>query len=550
MITRNPRKIVPSERGVKLIHNPVLNKGTAFTAQERKILGLRGLLPPRITSPELQVERIMVNLRSKSDDLERYLYLTALQDRNETLFYKTVITHLAEIMPLIYTPTVGQACQLYGHIYRRSRGLYITSEDQGQIEEIMLNWPHRDARVIVVTDGERILGLGDLGADGMGIPIGKLSLYTACAGIPPTQCLPITIDVGTNNESLLKDPLYLGLGQNRIRGQVYDELMDEFFQAADKVFPRALIQLEDFATKNAFGLLRKYRDSFCLFNDDIQGTGSVALAGLLSALRISRQKLADQKILFLGAGEAGVGIADTIVAAMVDSGISPPEAREKCWFVDSHGLVCDERTGLKTHKLAYAHPHELVATFMEAVRIIKPTAIVGVSGQPYQFTEEVIREMTRLNDHPIIFALSNPTSKSECSAEEAYCWSEGKAIFASGSPFESVTIKGKTLHPGQGNNVYIFPGIGLGVLYSRARRVSERMFLEAARIVSESVTGEELARGQIYPSIESIRDVSCRIAAAVTRVAVNERLSDKVLPENLEEDIQSYMYSPEYPEYL
>jgi malate dehydrogenase (oxaloacetate-decarboxylating)(NADP+) len=550
MITRNPRKIVPSERGVKLIHNPVLNKGTAFTAQERKILGLRGLLPPRITSPELQVERIMVNLRSKSDDLERYLYLTALQDRNETLFYKTVITHLAEIMPLIYTPTVGQACQLYGHIYRRSRGLYITSEDQGQIEEIMLNWPHRDARVIVVTDGERILGLGDLGADGMGIPIGKLSLYTACAGIPPTQCLPITIDVGTNNESLLKDPLYLGLGQNRIRGQVYDELMDEFFQAADKVFPRALIQLEDFATKNAFGLLRKYRDSFCLFNDDIQGTGSVALAGLLSALRISRQKLADQKILFLGAGEAGVGIADTIVAAMVDSGISPPEAREKCWFVDSHGLVCDERTGLKTHKLAYAHPHELVATFMEAVRIIKPTAIVGVSGQPYQFTEEVIREMTRLNDHPIIFALSNPTSKSECSAEEAYRWSEGKAIFASGSPFESVTIKGKTLHPGQGNNVYIFPGIGLGVLYSRARRVSERMFLEAARIVSESVTGEELARGQIYPSIESIRDVSCRIAAAVTRVAVNERLSDKVLPENLEEDIRSYMYRPEYPEYL
>lgn len=550
MLIRNPRKIVPSERGVKLIHNPVLNKGTAFTAEERKILGLRGLLPPRITSPELQVVRIMANLRSKSDDLERYLYLTALQDRNETLFYKTVTTHLAEIMPLIYTPTVGQACQLYGHIYRRSRGLYITCEDQGQIEDIMLNWPHRDARVIVVTDGERILGLGDLGADGMGIPIGKLSLYSACAGIPPTQCLPITIDVGTNNESLLNDPLYLGLGQKRIRGQAYDEFMDEFFQAAHKVFPRALIQLEDFATKNAFGLLRKYQDSFCLFNDDIQGTGSVALAGLLSALRVSRQKLADQKILFLGAGEAGVGIADTIVAAMVDSGISPPAAREKCWFVDTHGLVCDERTDLKTHKLAYAHHHELVATFVEAVRILKPTAIVGVSGQPHQFTEEVIREMSRLNDHPIIFALSNPTSKSECSAEEAYRWSEGKAIFASGSPFEPVTMKGKTLYPGQGNNLYIFPGIGLGVLYSRASRVSGRMFLEAARIVSESVTGEELTRGQIFPSIESIRDVSCRIAAAVTRVAVNERLSDKVLPENLEEDIRSYMYQPEYPEYL
>ncbi|MBK8504588.1 MAG: NAD-dependent malic enzyme [Saprospiraceae bacterium] len=546
----NRKKIVPSERGVKLIHNPVLNKGTAFTDQERKILGLRGLLPPRVASQELQVKRVLSNLRSKSDDLERYLYLTALQDRNENLFYKAVMENLAEIMPIIYTPTVGQACQSYGHIYRRSRGLYITSEDRGSVEEVLLNWPHRNAKVIVVTDGERILGLGDLGTDGMGIPIGKLSLYTACAGIPPTQCLPVTIDVGTNNESLLRDPLYLGLQQNRIEGQAYDELLDEFFAAVKKVFPHALIQLEDFATKNAFGLLNTYRDRACLFNDDIQGTGSVALAGLLSALRITGKRLEDQKIIFLGAGEAGVGIADSIVDAMIDLGLDPGEARKKCWLVDSEGLVCDQRANLKKHKLPYAHSHEIVSTLLDTIKAIKPTAIIGVSGQPKQFTREIVEEMVKYNVHPIVFALSNPTSKSECTAEEAYQWSNGKAIFASGSPFNPVTLNGKTLVPGQGNNVYIFPGIGLGILYSRATRVTDRMFLEAAKVVAQNVSQEELDRGQIYPSIETIRQVSVRIAAVVTRVAIEENLSDKVIPENLIEDIRSYMYTPDYPEYL
>ncbi|MCB0684935.1 MAG: NAD-dependent malic enzyme [Saprospiraceae bacterium] len=544
-----PKKIVPSERGVKLIHNPVLNKGTAFTADERKILGLRGLLPPRVTTQELQVKRVMANLRSKSDDLERYLYLTALQDRNENLFYKAVTTHLAEIMPLIYTPTVGQACQLFGHIYRRSRGLYISVEDKGAVEEVLLNWPHRNARVIVVTDGERILGLGDLGTDGMGIPIGKLSLYTACAGIHPTQCLPITIDVGTNNERLLEDPLYLGLQQNRLRGEAYKELLEEFFTAANKVFPQALIQLEDFATRNAFGLLGEYRDKTCMFNDDIQGTGSVALAGLLSALRISGQRLEDQKLVFLGAGEAGVGIADSIVDAIVDLGISPEKARSQCWFVDSQGLVCKERKDLKAHKLPYAHHHAPLATLLDTVKTIQPTALIGVSGQPKQFTEEIIKEMSKHNEHPIIFALSNPTSKSECTAEEAYRWSQGQAIFASGSPFDPVEFNGKTFYPGQGNNVYIFPGIGLGVLYSHSRRITDRMFLEAARVVSQSLTQAELERGQIYPSIENIREVSARIAAAVTKVAIEEGHSDKVLSDNLLEEIRAYMYDPQYPEY-
>lgn len=541
--------IVPPERGVKLIHNPVYNKGTAFTKTERKTFALRGLLPPRIVSQALQVKRVMSNIRAKSNDLERYLYLTALQDRNENLFYSATIANLAEIMPLIYTPTVGQACQSYGHIYRRPRGFYITKNDKGSIEEILMNWPHQDAAVIVVTDGERILGLGDLGTDGMGIPIGKLSLYSACAGIPPTLCLPITIDVGTNNEARLKDPLYLGLQQKRLRGQAYMDLMDEFFTAVKKVFPHALIQLEDFATKNAFNLLKKYKDSVCLFNDDIQGTGSIALAGLFSAIKISKQSLIDQKILFLGAGEAGVGIANTIASAMSGLGLTKEEARKKCWFVDSKGLVCDQREDLTEHKLLYAHEHPLIDNYLDAVKILKPTAIIGVSGQPGKFSKEILDEMAALNEHPIVFALSNPTSMSECTAEEAYTYTNGKAIFASGSPFNPVNFNGRTIYPGQGNNVYIFPGIGLGVLYSKAERVTERMFLEAAKVVSDAVSKEELLRGQIFPSVEKIRTVSSEIAAVVTRVAVEENLSNVILKENIAEDIRSFMYDPKYPEY-
>ncbi|NND06490.1 MAG: NAD-dependent malic enzyme [Saprospiraceae bacterium] len=544
------KSIVPAERGVKLIHNPVLNKGTAFTAEERKIFGLRGLLPPRIVSQKLQVKRVLENIRSKPDDLERYLYLTSLQDRNENLFYRVVMDYLSELMPIIYTPTVGLACQSYGHIYRRPRGLYISSQDKGSIKEILYNWPHRDARVIVVTDGERILGLGDLGTDGMGIPIGKLSLYTACAGISPTLCLPITIDVGTNNQVLLDDELYLGLRGNRLRGVEYQALLDEFITSCAQVFPRALIQLEDFATHNAFTLLNKYRHSTCLFNDDIQGTGSVALAGLLSATRITHQAFTDQKIVFLGAGEAGIGIADTIVEAMMDRGLSKEEARARCWFVDSQGLVCETRRDLQSHKRPFAHTHQPIDTFLEVVEQIKPSVIIGVSGQAQMFSEKVIRIMTANNDRPIVFALSNPTSKSECTAEQAYTWSEGRAIFAGGSPFNPVTIKDVTFYPGQGNNVYVFPGIGLGVLYSESTRVSDRMFLEAARIVSESVSLEELDKGMVYPSFTRIREVSAHIAEAVTHVAIDEGLTQKTLPENLVEDIRSHMYLPNYAEYL
>ena len=542
--------MVPSQRGVKLIHNPVFNKGTAFTDYERRILGLRGLLPPRVISQDLQADRIMENIRKMPDDLEKYVFMVALQDRNENLFYYVLERHLEELMPIIYTPTVGKACQSFGHIYRRSRGLYISMEEKGHIRELLLNWPHKEVKVIVVTDGGRILGLGDLGVNGMGIPIGKLALYTACAGIDPTTCLPITVDVGTNNESLLEDPLYLGHQHPRISGQMYQELFDEFIDAVQDIFPDTIIQFEDFSTGNAFKHLNRYRERARVFNDDIQGTASVALAGLLSALRITNQRLEEQKILFLGAGEAGIGIGDMISLAMQESGLSEEQAKQNNWFMDSSGLVCSSRTNLAQHKLRYAHEHNAISDFREAIKILKPTAIIGVSGQPGKFTEEVVRLMSEINDRPIIFALSNPTSKSECTAEEAYTWSEGRAIFASGSPFELVKIAEKKIIPGQGNNVYIFPGVGLGLSYCSAKIVTERMFYEAAKTLAGSVTENELANGTVYPSFQRIKEVSLRIAMSVVKVAIEDGLVPGHYLTHIEENIKKSMYKPDYPEYM
>jgi len=544
------KKIVPKERGVKLIHNPVLNKGTGYTEEERRILGLKGLLPPRPIAQDLQADRIIQNLRKINDDLDKYSYLVSLQDRNENLFYYVVGRHLEELMPIIYTPTVGKACQVYGHIYRRPRGLYISIEDRGHIKEILLNWPHEEARVIVVTDGGRILGLGDLGVYGMGIPIGKLSLYTACAGIRPTNCLPITLDVGTNNKELLDDPLYLGHKHSRVKGEAFDAFIHEFITAVQEVFPHAVIQLEDFATENAFKVLNKYRYEARLFDDDIQGTASVALAGIFSATKVTGIPLTQQRILFLGAGEAGVGIGDIFTAALEDEGLGHEEAKLHSWFFDSKGLVCASRKDLAEHKISYAHEYDFTDNFVEAIKKLKPTAIVGVSGQPAKFTKEVIELMSEMNERPIIFALSNPTSKSECTAEEAYKWSDGKAIFASGSPFPPVEFKGRTIVPGQGNNVYIFPGIGLGLVHSKAKIVSERMFLEAARVLSDQVTEEELERGTIYPSFKRIKDVSALIAEAVTRIGIEEGTAyDKLHPDTLQV-IKKKMYDPTYARYL
>ncbi|HIA86502.1 MAG TPA: NAD-dependent malic enzyme [Candidatus Marinimicrobia bacterium] len=536
--------------GVDLLHDPKLNKGTAFTEEERDKLALRGLLPPRIFTGEEQSKRILENFHNKTDDLEKYIYMVALQDRNETLFYRTVIDNIEEIMPIIYTPVVGKACQLFGHIWRRPRGLYLTLNDKGRIAEVLRNWPMKKVGIIVVTDGERILGLGDLGANGMGIPIGKLALYTACAGVHPSLCLPITIDVGTNNEELLNDPLYIGLLQTRLRGEVYDELIDEFIWAVQDVFPGALIQFEDFSNQNAFRLLRKYQDQVCTFNDDIQGTASVTLAGIYSAIRITGQKLTDQKILFQGAGEAGVGIANLIVSALEAEGMSHDEAKRKCWLVDSKGLVVKSRDNLQDHKLTYAHDHKIVSSLISAMETLKPTILIGVSGQPQTFTQPIVEAMGKINEQPVIFALSNPTSKAECTAEQAYSWTNGRAIFASGSPFDPVTLNGKTYVPGQGNNAYVFPGVGLGIIESGARHVTNEMFFAAAKALAKEVSEDDLAKGSVYPPLPQIRDVSAVIASVVAEVAYERGLATVERPDDLLDYMKSRQYQPDYESYV
>jgi malate dehydrogenase (oxaloacetate-decarboxylating)(NADP+) len=536
-------------RGVKLLHDPVRNKGTAFSEAERDALGLRGLLPPRVQTQDVQVMRVLENVRGKPSDLERYIALISLQDRNETLFYRMVGDHLEEMMPIIYTPTVGKACQEFAHIFRRPRGLYLCADDRGRIAELLRNWPHPDPRIIVVTDGERILGLGDLGADGMGIPIGKLSLYTACAGIHPTWCLPVTLDVGTENAALLTDPFYIGLQRHRLRGTAYDELIEEFVTAVQTVFRHTIIQFEDFANANAFRLLARYRERICTFDDDIQGTGAVALAGLLSALRITGGKLGDRNTLFLGAGEAGIGIADLMVAAMVDAGLNQAEARGRCWFMDSKGLVVKSRSDLAEHKRPYAQPHEFIRDLLTAVPALRPAAIIGVSGAPATFTRPVIEAMAACNERPIIFALSNPTSKAECTAEQAYEWTQGHAIFASGSPFAPVEFRGRTYVPGQGNNAYIFPGVGLGALACEARRITDEMFLVAARALAEEVSQADLDAGRIYPPITQIRAVSVRIATALAELAYARGLAQVPRPDDLSGYVRSLMFEPAYRSY-
>lgn len=463
-----------------LLRNPLLNKGTAFTEAERAALGLRGLLPPCVLTMETQAQRVLTNLRTLPTDLEKYVALNALHDRNEALFFRVVVDNIDEIQPIIYTPTVGLACQKYGLIFQRPRGMFISSRDRGQIAEILKNWSY-PAKLIVVTDGERILGLGDLGANGMGIPVGKLSLYSACAGVHPEHCLPIVLDVGTNNEELLSDPYYLGLRERRLTGEAYDSFVDEFMTAARKTFPDVLIQFEDFANHSAFKLLHKYRDEACVFNDDIQGTAAVALAGLFSALRVSGGKLRDQRILFLGAGEAATGIADLVVSAMMAEGATEAEALRRNWLVDSRGLVVSGRDGLSGHKLRYAHQDQAsIADFLTAIKTLKPTAIIGVAAVGGAFTPEVLKAMAGLNEQPIVFALSNPTSKAECSAEDAYRYTAGRALFACGSPYDPVKLNGRTFVPRQGNNSYIFPGVGLGVIASRSRLVTDEMFMAAA----------------------------------------------------------------------
>ncbi len=537
--SRTPRDV----RGLEVLRDPLLNRGTGFTERERDALGLRGLLPPHVHSQTEQAERFLVTFRKLSDPLDKFVALNALHDRNEDLFFRILVDHIDEMQPLVYTPVVGLACQRFGQIFQRPRGMFIGINDRGHIARILRNWPY-EAGIIVVTDGERILGLGDLGAHGMGIPVGKLSLYTACAGIHPRLCLPVTLDVGCNNDAVRNDLFYVGLRQKRVTGAAYDEFVEEFIVAAQEVFPGVVIQFEDFANHNAFRLLEKYRNRVSSFNDDIQGTAAVALAGIFSALRITGAKLTDQKVLFLGAGEAATGIADLIASAMVAQGMTLETARRSCWLVDSKGLVVQSRTDLAHHKLNYAHEHAPVVDLLGAIKALQPSAIIGVSAVGGTFTRAVLEEMAKINDRPIIFALSNPTSQSECTAEEAYRWTGGRALFACGSPFDPVTVHGQTFVPRQGNNSYIFPGIGLGAIVSKAKVITDEMFMKSAHTLAHLVTESDLAQGSLYPALPRIREVSAHIAAATAGAAYESGIAGRLAVSDALSSIEAQMYNP------
>src|SRR5580704_2797983 len=541
-----PGKITTTLRGFALLRDPQLNKSTAFTESEREALGLLGLLPEGIDSEETQLQRVHLQLAKKPNDLEKYIYLSQLQDTDETLFYRVLMSDPAQFLPLVYTPTVGEACLQFGHIIRRPKGLYLSIKRKGRVREILRNWPKQDVRFIVVTSGERILGLGDLGANGMGIPIGKLALYTACAGVPPQFTLPLLMDCGTNNEELLRDPLYLGLRRTRPEIAELDEFVDEFVTAVQEEFPNCCIQFEDWAGVDAVRLLNRYRDKVCCFNDDMQGTAAVALAGLLGAMRIAGGKLSQHRFLFLGAGSAGIGIADMLAQVMASEGLSLEEARARIWLFDVYGLLESTRKDLLDFQKPYAHRHAPTKDFVEAIETIKPIAIIGVSTVAKSFNQRVIEAMARINQRPIIFPYSNPTSHLECTAEEAYRWSEGRAIFASGSPFPPVRYADKTFVPGQGNNVYIFPAIGLAVYATRARRVTDEMFIAAARAVADQVTQAEFDVGLIYPPQSAILDTELHAAQRVAEVIFARNLARVDRPANVEAFIRQHLYKPEY----
>ena len=526
-----------------LLHDKSLYKSIAFSRPERLRWGLQGLLPHAVATQAQLVERVMNGLRALPRDLERYMALSSIQERNERLFYRTVIDHIEEVLPWIYTPTVGEACRAFSHIMREPKGFFITPDDRGRIAKILGNWPERDIRVIVVTDGQRILGLGDLGANGMGIPVGKLALYTACAGIPPKQCLPVLIDVGTNNTALLEDPWYIGYPRRRVSGRPYLGLVDEFVRAAQQRYPGALIQFEDFLTPDAYALLNTYKERILCFNDDIQGTAAVALAGVLAATRVIERPFRDLRIMFLGAGSAATGIADLMVAALVKEGLSDQEARRRLWFVDVNGLVTRARTDLLPHNVPYAHEHRSLS-FVEALDDLKPQVLIGATGAPGTFTQQVVERMCALNTRPVLFALSNPTSRAECTAEQAYRWSRGQAVFVSGSPFGIITFDGRAFRPGQGNNAYVFPGIGLGAVFSRSRRIPDDFFLAAAHTLAGLVTADDLRNGTMYPPLRDIRRISLAIAASVAESAYTLRLARTKRPRQLKSAIARMMYEP------
>lgn len=537
---------ISNKRGIELLQDPTLNKSTAFTEAEKQALGLVGLVPEATESEDLQLRRVMLQLGQKTTDLDRYIYLVNLLDHNETLFYRTIMSDPARFLPIVYDPTIGEACLKFGHIYRQARGMYLSIERRGNVKEILRNWPQKDVRFICVTDGGRILGLGDLGANGMGIPIGKLQLYTATAGVPPQYLMPMYLDAGTNNEQYLHDPLYLGLRKTRPSTEDLYSFVDEFMEAVQEVFPHCCVHFEDWTGVDAVHLLTRYRNKYCTYNDDVQGTAGITLAGMINATKLKGTELKDEKYLFLGAGSAAVGLADLLCSALVAQGMDRKAAEAQVHMFDVNGLLEPSRRDLVDFQLPYAHPHTPTKNFVAAIESVRPTTIIGVSTIGGAFTQKVVETMSRINERPVILALSNPTVHAECTAEQAYTWSRGKAIYAAGVPFPPVTYNGQTMLPGQANNFYIFPAVSMAIFATHARRVSDEMFIEAAGAVADQVAPEQLAQGLLYPLQSNILETEIKTAARVAKLVFDSDLARVDRPADIEAFIRQHVYKPEY----
>ena len=535
-----------AKHGIELLHDPSLNKSTAFSEAEKQALGLVGLVPDITETDEIQLQRVNLQLAQKPTDLERYIYLINLLDHDETLFYRTVMSDPARFLPIVYDPTIGEACLKFGHIYRQPRGMYLSITRRGNVKEILKNWPQRDVRFICVTDGGRILGLGDLGANGAGIPIGKLQLYTACAGVPPQYLLPMYLDAGTNNEQYLHDPLYLGMRKPRPATEDLYSFVDEFVQAVQEVFPKCCIHFEDWTGKDAVHLLKRYRDKYCVYNDDVQGTAGITLAGMINAAKVKGTKLKDEKYLFLGAGSAGIGLADLLCSALVKQGMSLKEAQSQVYMFDINGLLESTRKDLFDFQLPYAHQHAPTRDFVAAIESIKPTTIIGVSTIGGAFNQKVIEAMARTNERPVILALSNPTEHAECTPEQAYSWSKGKAIYAAGVQFPPVHYNGQTFLPGQANNFYIFPAVGMAIFATQAKRVTDEMFIEAGQAVADQVPSELLKQVLLYPLQSNILESEIQTAARVAKLVFDSGLATVPRPADMVAFIRKHVYKPEY----
>jgi malate dehydrogenase (oxaloacetate-decarboxylating)(NADP+) len=535
-----------AKHGIELLLDPSLNKSTAFTEAEKQAFGLVGLVPDVTETEELQIQRVMMQLGQKNTDLERYIYLINLLDHNETLFYRTIMSDPARFLPIVYDPTIGEACLKFGHIFRQTRGMYLSIERRGKVKAVLKNWPQKDVRFICVTDGGRILGLGDLGANGAGIPIGKLQLYTACAGVPPQYLLPMYLDAGTNNEQYLHDPLYLGLRKARPTTADLFSFVDEFVEAVQEVFPKCCIHFEDWTGADAVHLLQRYRETYCVYNDDVQGTAGIVLTGMINAAKLKGTKLADEKYLFLGAGSAAIGLANLLCSALVAQGITLKEAQNRVYMFDINGLLETTRRDLADFQKPYAHEHAPTRDFVAAIESIKPTTIIGVSTIGGAFTQKVVESMARINERPVILALSNPTEHAECTAEQAYNWSKGKAIYAAGVQFAPVRYNGQTYLPGQANNFYIFPAIGMAIFATQAKRVTDEMFIEAGQAVGDQVPPDLLEQGLLYPLQSNILEAEIQTAARVAKLVFDSGLARVERPADMVAFIRQHVYKPEY----